>query len=134
MRPDRVADRLGAKLRGNGIPYLTVLDDEGKPIANQDTGSLEDGPEHDPAKVKDFLTKFQAPPQDAAGRVKSRGAGEPLSPVRPEGLQAGRHADAVGEHLPGVGALARADGIAQPEFQAVHAHALRQLVEQPLVD
>lgn len=44
----------------NGYPYLTVLDASGKAIANQDTGSLEDGPNHDPAKVLAFLENHQA--------------------------------------------------------------------------
>ncbi len=43
----------------HGYPWLTVLDASGKVLCNQDTGSLEDGPKHDPPKVKAFLEKWQ---------------------------------------------------------------------------
>lgn len=60
---------LGADLKANGLPYLTVLNADGKPIANQETGSLEakiDGkPGHDPKAVASFLTEHQAPYLDA---------------------------------------------------------------------
>jgi thiol:disulfide interchange protein len=53
---------LGATL-GEGVPYLTVLDASGKPVAQQETGALEvkDEGRHDPAKVLGFLTSNQAP-------------------------------------------------------------------------
>jgi thiol:disulfide interchange protein len=60
---------LGADLKANGLPYLTVLNADGAPIANQETGSLEakiDGkPGHDPKAVMSFLTEHQAPYLDA---------------------------------------------------------------------
>jgi len=60
---------LGADLKANGVPYLTVLNTDGKPIANQETGSLEakiDGKSgHDPKAVMSFLTEHQAPYLDA---------------------------------------------------------------------
>jgi thiol:disulfide interchange protein len=60
-----IAARYGAELKGNGVPYLTVLDGDGKVLANQDTGSLEskqpDKKEHDVAAVLAFLEKHQAP-------------------------------------------------------------------------
>ena len=34
-------EELGADLNKNGLPFLTVLDSDGKPLANQETGSLE---------------------------------------------------------------------------------------------
>jgi thioredoxin-related protein len=59
-----LAERYGAGFRENGVPYLTILDSEGKALANQETGSLEkaiDGkPGHDPEAVLSFLTKHQA--------------------------------------------------------------------------
>jgi thiol-disulfide isomerase/thioredoxin len=63
-----LAKQYGAdfKAKGAGVPYLTVLDGDGKVLANQDTGSLEDpakkesGGAHDPAKVLAFLTEHQA--------------------------------------------------------------------------
>ena len=53
-----------------GLPYLTVLDDSGKVIANQETGSFENKdqeakPGHDPEKVLAFLTQHHATPIDA---------------------------------------------------------------------
>ncbi|MCI0588218.1 MAG: thioredoxin family protein [Planctomycetes bacterium] len=62
---EALAADLGAPVRQNGIPFLTVLDAEGKPLANQETSSLEAGSAHDPAKVKTFLEKWAAPPLDA---------------------------------------------------------------------
>jgi thiol:disulfide interchange protein len=60
-----LAAAYGADLKANGVPFLTVLDADGKSIANQETGSLEaagaDKPSHDPAKVLAFLTERQAP-------------------------------------------------------------------------
>ena len=53
---------LGATM-DEGVPYLTVLDGAGKPIAQQETGALEvkGEPRHDTAKVLEFLTAHQAP-------------------------------------------------------------------------
>jgi len=51
---------------GKGVPYLTVLDADGKLVVNQDTGSLEEGGDHhDPAKVLAFLKQNQAEPLTA---------------------------------------------------------------------
>jgi hypothetical protein len=61
---DPLAARYGADLT-KGYPYLTVLDALGQPVANQETGALEDGPQHDAAKVLAFLEQHQAPPQHA---------------------------------------------------------------------
>lgn len=41
-----------------GYPHLFVLDSKGKLVHSQDTGLLETGDHHDPAKVKKFLTKW----------------------------------------------------------------------------
>jgi thiol-disulfide isomerase/thioredoxin len=60
-----LATSYGADLKAHGVPYLTVLDADGKVLANQDTGELEDGPAHDPQKVKDFLTQWAVEPLDA---------------------------------------------------------------------
>lgn len=57
----------------SGVPYLTVLDADGKPIANQETGSLElpakEGSKeysgHDPAKVLAFLKQHESTPLKA---------------------------------------------------------------------
>lgn len=59
-----LATKLGADLKGNGVPFLTVLSADGTPIANQETGSLEapDNPDasHDSDKLMAFLTEHQA--------------------------------------------------------------------------
>ena len=62
-----LAAQYGADL-GQGVPYLTVLDGDGKVLANQETGALEDpakvdsGGAHDATKVLGFLTQYQAKP------------------------------------------------------------------------
>jgi thiol-disulfide isomerase/thioredoxin len=61
------ARELGAEFKG--IPYLTVLDAAGKALVQQNTEPFElagDGKGHDPAKLLEFLTKFQAPALEAA--------------------------------------------------------------------
>ncbi len=79
-----------AKAMEEGFPYLTVLDADGKVIANQDTGSLEVKDSatgktdlkagHDPAKVNDFLKKNAAAPLRAddllaAGVAEAKSSG-----------------------------------------------------------
>jgi thiol:disulfide interchange protein len=77
-----VAARYGADLRRAGVPYLTILDADGRVLANQDTGELaatNPGPAgHDPAKVMALLEKHQAAPlaaetvlNDALARAKA---------------------------------------------------------------
>ena len=53
------------KVNFEGVPYLTVLDSSGKKLTDQDTGSLEVGDKHDPAKVLAFLEKWKPEPLDA---------------------------------------------------------------------
>lgn len=60
-----LADKYGAKIKANGIPYLTILAADGTVLANQDTGTLEAGPKHDPAKVLAFLKTYAPPPRIA---------------------------------------------------------------------
>ncbi len=55
-----LAAELGADPKKHGAPFLTVIDGDGKAIANQETSSLEEGDHHDPAKVKAFLETHQA--------------------------------------------------------------------------
>ena len=57
--------KYGAQLKKEGIPYLTILAPDGSVLANQETGALEEGPDHDPAKVLAFLEKYKAPPRSA---------------------------------------------------------------------
>ena len=80
-----LASGYGAELKGNGIPYLTILDADGKALLNQETGSLEaktaEGQNgHDTAKLMDLLTRHQAPYlqasealADALARAKTEG-------------------------------------------------------------
>jgi thiol:disulfide interchange protein len=42
----------------NGLPVLVVLDSTGKQLTTQDTGKLEEGDHHDPAKVMAFLKQW----------------------------------------------------------------------------
>ena len=44
-----------------GLPVLVVLDTDGTQLTTQDTGKLEDGDHHDPAKVLAFLAKWKKP-------------------------------------------------------------------------
>ena len=44
-----------------GLPVLVVLDAEGTQLTTQDTGKLEEGDHHDPAKVMAFLEKWKKP-------------------------------------------------------------------------
>lgn len=67
-----LAKRYGAAVDTQGFPFLTVLDASGKPVANQETASLEAkgapggaaglAAGHDPQAVLAFLRKHQAPP------------------------------------------------------------------------
>jgi len=41
-----------------GLPVLVVLDADGKKLLTQETGALEEGDHHDPAKVAAFLTQW----------------------------------------------------------------------------
>lgn len=85
-----VAAAYGADLKGNGLPFLTVIGADGKAVANQETSSLESkktegGPEvaqgHDAKKVLEFLTANQAAPASAesvlgAGMVEAQESGK----------------------------------------------------------
>ena len=73
-----LAEKFGVDLKANGVPYLTILDADGNVLANQETSSLEaegyefggPGPSHDARKVKDFLTRHQAPYLEAEDLLK----------------------------------------------------------------
>jgi thiol:disulfide interchange protein len=64
-----LAEKYGVDLAKNGVPYLTVLDADGKVVVNQETGSLEAKVEgqkgHDPQLVLAFLKAHEAPHRDA---------------------------------------------------------------------
>lgn len=64
-----IAGKYEADLKKNGVPFLTVLDGDGKVVTNQDTGSLEEGEKHDPKKVAAFLDKNKAPAVDAEAEL-----------------------------------------------------------------
>ncbi|MDB5348411.1 MAG: dsbH 2 [Schlesneria sp.] len=55
----------GGKDRQYSFPHLTVLDDHGEVLTNQNTEPLEKGSAHDPKVVAEFLTKWAAPKEDA---------------------------------------------------------------------
>ncbi|HYD00256.1 MAG TPA: DUF255 domain-containing protein [Phycisphaerales bacterium] len=87
-----LATSYGADLKKNGFPFLTVLDADGKPVANQETGSLEKkdasgesllGKDmgHDAAKVLKFLKDHAAKPLEAqkvvdAGIARAKSSGK----------------------------------------------------------
>ena len=60
-----IAEKFGADLKTQGVPFLTVLDGDGKAVVNQETAALKKGEKHDPAKVQAFLSKWKAAPLDA---------------------------------------------------------------------
>lgn len=71
-----VVERYGNPVK-HGLPVLVILDEDGKQLATQDTGKLEEGDHHDPAKVLDVLKKWKATPPTAdevlaAGLAKAR--------------------------------------------------------------
>ena len=47
------------------LHHLTVLDEQGAVLTNQETGSLEEGPKHDPKLVSQFLSKWVPEKVDA---------------------------------------------------------------------
>lgn len=51
-----INDRYGDPTQ-HGFPVLVVLDGQGEQVTTQETGSLEDGPRHDPDKVLAFLRR-----------------------------------------------------------------------------
>lgn len=83
-----LAKGYGADLAANGYPFLTILDGDGKPIANQETAALEVKDEsgkskgvaagHDPKLVLKFLKEHQAAYLKAEG-VLVRGLAEAKS-------------------------------------------------------
>jgi thiol-disulfide isomerase/thioredoxin len=56
---DALIEKLDIELKG--VPYLVVLDAAGEILVRQETGSLEDGPKHDPGRVLAFLVEWRPP-------------------------------------------------------------------------
>jgi thiol-disulfide isomerase/thioredoxin len=70
-----VAARYGADVIKNGIPFLTILDADGKPLINQPTEPFEKKGEekgYESAKLKEFLKKYQATAPARSGTSASR--------------------------------------------------------------
>jgi thioredoxin-related protein len=57
--------KYGGKDGSFSFPHLTILDDAGEVLTNQNTEPLEDGPKHDPVKVAEFLKKWSLEQVDA---------------------------------------------------------------------
>ena len=57
--------KYGSTDRQYSFPHLTILDSDGNVLTNQETESLEEGPNHDPKLVADFLNKWVPAKQDA---------------------------------------------------------------------
>jgi len=66
-----LARTYGAQLAAGALPHLTVLDTDGKAVAQQSTRDFAAAPgaaaPFDSAKIAAFLTKYQAPPPPPAG-------------------------------------------------------------------
>lgn len=45
---------------GQSVPWLTVLDADGKVVVNQDAEVFEESARHDPEKIREFLEKWSA--------------------------------------------------------------------------
>jgi len=62
-----LAAKFNADFKKHGVPYLTVLDEDGKLVTNLNSTELEvkDSDHHDPAKVLGFLKTNQAAPVKA---------------------------------------------------------------------
>ncbi len=56
-RNAEVNERYGNPIQ-HGVPVLVVLDADGRQLATKDTGELEDGPGHSPAKILAFLARW----------------------------------------------------------------------------
>ena len=56
-----LVERYGNPPKHHGIPVLVVLDSDGKQLTTKDTGELEEGAGHSPAKILQFLEAW-APP------------------------------------------------------------------------
>jgi len=59
-----VVEKYGNPVK-HGLPVLVILDEDGKPLHTQDTGKLEDGDHHVPAKVLEVLKEWKATPPTA---------------------------------------------------------------------
>lgn len=55
-----VNERYGNPIQ-HGIPVLVVLDSDGKQLTTKDSGELEDGEGHSPAKILAFLASWSPP-------------------------------------------------------------------------
>jgi len=77
-----LASSYGADLKSFGYPFLTILDADGKPVANQETSALErkgadgqsiegSGAGHDAARVLALLKEHEAPHLAAAAVLKA---------------------------------------------------------------
>lgn len=62
---DELMRSYGGRDRHYSYPHLTILDATGQVLTNQNTEPLEEGPQHDPVKVADFLKKWSPERLDA---------------------------------------------------------------------
>lgn len=60
-------EQYGGKDRQFSYPHLTILDEDGDVLTNQNTEPLEEGSHHDPAKVAEFLKRWSPERVDAGG-------------------------------------------------------------------
>ena len=97
-----LAKQLGAEFKA--IPFLAILDADGQPLVQQNTEPFEtkvDGKGgHDPAKLLEFLTRYQAPPL-AAAEVRTAALARARMEEKRVFLYFGAPASEAGEQLEG---------------------------------
>lgn len=86
-----LATSYGADLKKHGYPYLTILDADGRPVANEASGQFEKDAKsveagHDAAKIVAMLKKHEATPLDAKSLLESA-----LSAAKKDGKQVFLH-------------------------------------------
>jgi hypothetical protein len=57
VRNEAVIERYGNPVQ-HGVPVLVVLDSSGKQLTTKDSGELEEGGAHSPAKITAFLAQW----------------------------------------------------------------------------
>lgn len=75
----KLMESYGGKDTRYAFPHLTILDEEGKVLTNQETGSLEVGQKHDPEAVAALLKEWRAETQNAKSCCRPPCIGPPTS-------------------------------------------------------